>query len=261
MLTPPVLLLLTCVAVGRATCDTCRTRKRLRSAAQVSERQETLGTLQLENQWLNHQIAQSTDKLTASEAEIAQLTALLQQHAPEALIEGDTTHEVVSNSRDNQPDSPGPESSCRGKSQAPAVGLQDADEMQDELWNENSSIQDAACAGRAARAAYHRRQMSLPVIQSQMPSAFSTQHHASEANTIAASNFAGHKRKAPSCESLDLPPDRPPSNSAELVDDLFTTQYTYSGDELSQFQSFMQQQPPQATQYLYQPQHQPQQQQ
>ena len=139
------------------------------------------------------------------------------------------------------------------------MALQNADVgLRDELWNENSSIRDAACAERAA---YHRHQMSLPVIQGQIPSAFSTQHHASEAHTIAASVFTDHKRKSPSCESLSLPPARPPPTSAELVDDFATSQHAYSVNELSQFQAFMQQQPPQATQYLFQQQQQRQQQQ
>ena len=72
---------------GRATCDACRTRKRLKSTARVSERRETLNTIQLENQWLNNQLNESANQLKASELEVIRLTELLRTHAVDVFRE------------------------------------------------------------------------------------------------------------------------------------------------------------------------------
>merc|ERR1712195_395765 len=68
-----------------SSCDPCRTRKRLKSASQIAQRRETLGSLQLENQWLTHKLTQTTSQLAASEQEVARLIELLGKHAGDAL--------------------------------------------------------------------------------------------------------------------------------------------------------------------------------
>ena len=80
-----IFLTLICSVSGRATCDPCRTRKRLKSASQIAQRRETLGSLRLENQWLTHKLTQTISKLTTSEQEVAPLTELLGNHAGDAL--------------------------------------------------------------------------------------------------------------------------------------------------------------------------------
>ena len=114
---------------GRATCDTCRTRKRLRSAAQITERRKTLGTLELETQWLNQQLAQTANKLTSAEKEVAQLGELLRKHAPEALNKHNAALKRISRAgsdssyQDSSPQSsnslaPGPSTAGEGPSGA-----------------------------------------------------------------------------------------------------------------------------------------------
>jgi len=232
---------------GRATCDMCRTRKRLRSAAQISERRETLGTIQLENQWLNHQIEQTAQKLKASEAEVAKLTALLRKHASHALSEHEAAREndVASNSRDSQPSSAG---SCRGKPRAAQVAkaAQAAQVTSEEpaVTEYRSSIQDAQHASFETQ---HQREIPPParIIQREMPLSFEAPPAAdSEANRVQQSQFS-LKRKAPPCEpsySKLLPGSAVSSHECEQLDEFFATQFVYNMDELSQY--FIQQQLP-----------------
>merc|ERR1712086_141086 len=81
---------------GRATCNACRTRKRLKSTALVSERREALNTVQLENQWLRDQLTASANKLKAAEQETVRLSEMLRTHAADAFNE-----HVATNSSDS----------------------------------------------------------------------------------------------------------------------------------------------------------------
>ena len=74
-----------CFWSGRATCNSCRTRKRLKSAAQVSERRQKFETLQFENQRLRYQLSLSESKLTASDERVAKLVELLQKQNSDIL--------------------------------------------------------------------------------------------------------------------------------------------------------------------------------
>ena len=81
---------------GRATCNACRTRKRLKSTALVSERREALNIVQLENQWLKDQLTASANKLKAAEQESVRLSEMLRTHAADAFRE-----HVATNSSDS----------------------------------------------------------------------------------------------------------------------------------------------------------------
>ena len=224
----------------------CRTRKRLRSAAQISERRETLGTIQLENQWLNHQIEQTAQKLKASEAEVAKLTVLLRKHARHALSEHEAAREndVASNSRGSQPSSAG---SCRGKPRAAQVAQAAQAAPAAQVTSEEpavteyrSSIQDAQHASFETQ---HQREIPLPIVQREL--SFQAEQHNSEANRVQQPQFS-LKRKAPpgepSCSSKLIPGRAVSSRECEQLDEFFATQFVYNIDELSQY--FIQQQLP-----------------
>ena len=214
-----IFLTLICPVSGRATCDPCRTRKRLKSASQIAQRRETLGSLQLENQWLTHKLTQTSSKLAASEQEVARLVELLGNHAGDAL-------DIHTLHTDRQA--------------APAANA--SNPMRRESLIETGNNLPPPCVDRTnvtyyseetgAGAGYpckhrtpHTDLLALPVIQSRMPLAYEPEVNQMRAVPQPAS-FNPLKRKAP-CESQGA--------QAPQLDAPFGTQFVYEMDEFSQF--------------------------
>jgi len=70
---------------GHATCDFCRTRKRVKVTERLTEQRDKFHALQLENHVLSSELAQVNSKVDAAAQEVARLTELLQNHAPDVL--------------------------------------------------------------------------------------------------------------------------------------------------------------------------------
>jgi len=191
---------------GRATCDACRTRKRLKSTERVSERRETLNTIQLENQWLNNQLTESANKLKASELEAKRLTELLRTHAVDVFREHVLTRqkeETISSDsayEENQPLS------------------------SNSLPPQNRVYSSCGVTPGAAYTMQQMYQMNLPsgpIIQSEMPSSTKVEFLEPESKPT-----QSRKRKEPD------------NWQAAEVSAFFTSQFVDEIDELRELSAF-----------------------